>query len=276
MSNKSKPAAKDSNGVDDKIDDDAKEDRPSHATAKYLYQVLLIASLIGNGALALRSAWNTERLNAISEQKTTVEIANAKLQAEKTSLDTQLLRIASTPSLSLSRLRYALRTFAQQQKKGALVPFLSNVKEVRIVQNEAFFALERGLKALHRGTSSAGTVEFLMVANVGNVPALSVVAKNEGGAPHEMGDLLPNSVLLIPIEYTDGKSTTIPAKIALFQFDSSTANGHLQQQIPVPPPTVQSWVPTLDEVRGIGRALTTDDDTHLLDAVSPSSRKPPK
>jgi hypothetical protein len=236
---------------------------------KTSYQIILTVSIILNGILAVLTYQDKRTLNKLTEQKTSLEL-------DKTRLENQILQGSTSPSLSYFRLQYDLHTLASQLRKNMLVP-LDGIKDSRIVENELFGNLERGLGALSRQPSAKRNVTFLVMHNIGSVTAFASTAKMADGRLIPLGDILPGSALLIPLEY-DGPelagSKKTASAIASLQFQVALGTAQVSRESPVPPPTAQTWTPVFSDLRGIGRAVVTDGrDERTVDLLKKSGRK---
>lgn len=234
--------------------------------ANRIYQILLIFSLVLNGVLALRSQWNTERVRNLNDEK-------MQLDVKKTELENQLLLAKNLPTFSFFRLRYELGTFYSQLKQGKLLPFLSKVEDYRIIQNELLDSVELRLKTHSDRYEARQTITFLVVMNVSTAPAYSIRVEISNIPSIEVGDLMPGAVLLFPTEYEIERQNPVKRSIVIssLHYEVMSGTDRKPYHIIVPPAVAQSWVPILENIRGIGRALTIDEPDHLK-KVLPKSR----
>lgn len=245
----------------------APAESPAERRAKYVYQLLLIVSLVFNGILAWRTLRNAESIGVLNEAKT-------RLEVEKTRLDAQVLTLKNMPVFTSSLLRYDLPTFAAQLKKGQLVPFLSSTHDFRIIDNSVFSTLEQGLKKFQRGSGGEAVVSFFMLANVGQGAAFATTAVGREGSLIQIGDVFPNGIVLIPESYGAPMEQLTRAPVfESIRFEvAGGATGRVSHEVTLPPPAAQAWVPLLQQVRGIGRA-TVGDDSRRIRSILPGSEK---
>jgi hypothetical protein len=228
---------------------------PFERRTKLVYQVLLVLSLVGNGALALRNQANSERLAALTEQKT--------------SLEAKLLNARSLPAFSFSRVRYEVGKFDEQVRKGQLVPFLEGVKDYRIIENSVFQRLQKGMQSRN---DRQDLVTLLLVVNVGEASAASLRARRGESSTLDLGELRPNAAILIPVEYAPHRAPRQPVREATpvaLGYQSALLPG-TQHEVAIPPPSAQSWVPTIGKLQGVSRSAVTEGNAHLTDILPPA------
>jgi hypothetical protein len=234
----------------------------SERRTKYLYQVLLIVSLVVNGALALRGQWASEQLNQTNKEK-------SKLEALKISLEAELLREKNTPTLIASRLQYEAGMFAAQLKRENLLPFLQNTKDYRIVDNEVLSAFIKENDFPASASARHGAVTFIVIANIGAANAYQLTARSTDGKDLPLGDLLAGGAILIPTDYKNraGSVKSLSQNPSIVRFHSHSNAAIPLKELLIPAAAAQSWVPTTANIRGIGRASEGKQDGHILDIL---------
>jgi len=109
--------------------------------------------------------------------------------------------------------------------------------------------------------------EFIMIRNMGASIASNVRIKDESGAELSLGDVSPGITFFVPISFTQRqpfKESKIKSKYQKLEYQFVTLGKPSIVQQEIRKKTSRSWIPSFDSMFGVGHALITDKNDHLL------------
>ena len=111
-------------------------------------------------------------------------------------------------------------------------------------------------------------VTFIAVRNDGKSVAQDVRLVTERVDQQvSLGNIHPGFMKLIPLQMVRSQphlEKTESRRFTKCVYTDATADGDVQHELVVRPPSEVSWIPSLDALRGVGRALVTSDNEHLF------------
>jgi len=111
-------------------------------------------------------------------------------------------------------------------------------------------------------------ITFITLRNDGKSLAQDVKLITErGDQTLLLGNISPGTVKLIPIHFVRTQPIIEKSESRRFikcMYTAASADGAVQHEVAVTPRSEASWIPSLDSVRGVGRALVSSDNEYLL------------
>lgn len=156
-----------------------------------------------------------------------------------------------------------------------MVP-IDGIKDSRVIDNELFTEINSALGNSATATTSRRSATFLVIHNTGNIVAYAMSARMVDGKTLSIGDIMPGSAVLIPVEY---HGSEVPGAVATLtpitavKYQIMLGDHALWRDRQVPPPVTMAWTPIDSTLHGIGRGLVSDDaNQHTENLLRKSGR----
>jgi hypothetical protein len=111
-------------------------------------------------------------------------------------------------------------------------------------------------------------VTFITIRNDGKSVAQNVMLVAEhGGENLLIGNIHPGTIKLIPMHFVRSQpqvEKTEPRRFTKYVYTVAGEDGLVQRETEVTARSEASWTPSLDTLRGVGRALVSSDNEHLF------------
>ena len=130
---------------------------------KYIYQIILVASLGLNVVFSVMAYRDKSRLS--------------ELEIEKHTIENRLLVAEHLPAFSSFRLIYDIGALDKFLRSHEQPPFLNGNRIYRFLENDAYLAAKSDLGNLKKGRTSS-RVTFLILANTHDSTAYAVTANS--------------------------------------------------------------------------------------------------
>lgn len=242
-------------------------EKGSKTNPKSINSIVTIISLIINLILAIVSGYSAFRASKLENEKKKVEIEKSKIEKERQSIEKELFLEKNTPHLSTLYLITKIETLHAFIKSKESFPFAHQVERYRIFENSNFEQIRKDIKKLSRKLNVSGNIQFLVILNSSDINAFNTKLIKFGDEIVECGTIESHTALLIPIYYSksEGVTTKISSLYKSIKYDSKTRGLENNFVENIKSPVNPSWIPTLGDLRGWGRASTKKDDSHLED-----------
>ena len=235
-----------------------------------VYNFFLTVSLIVNVALAIFSGYSAFRAATLENEKGKIEVEKGRIEKQRQQVEQELFVEKNIPHLSTFYLITSINALESFTKSKEQFPFAQQVRRYRILETEAFDRLSADIKRLPKKANLTGTVHFLVIVNPGEINAYDAELQKFDSTKVAAGTIEPHSALLVPIYYkeNDDLHAKITPLFAALQYDSKAGDLQRHHAENIENPVNPSWVPTLGDLRGWGRAKPSEDNSHLKNLLS--------
>lgn len=229
------------------------------------YAFFLTVSLIVNIILAIFSGYSGFRTAGLENEKKKIEVEKGLIEKERKQIEQELFIEKNIPHLSTFYLITSIDALNSFIKSKESFPFAQQIRRYRILETEPFARLSADMEKLRRKAHLGGTAHFLVVVNSGEINAYDAKLQKFDSATVAAGTIEPHSALLIPIyyEHNDDQHTQITPLYTSLAYDSKAGDFQRHYAETIQGPVNTSWVPTLGDLRGWGRAKPAEDNSHL-------------
>lgn len=237
--------------------------------AKSVYNLFLTISLIVNVVLASFSGYSAFKTSTLEDEKRKMELEKGKIEQSRLNIEQELLIEKNTPHLSTFYLITKIESLHAFLESKQPFPYAQQVERYRILENEKFQQLSSEMKNFRENKNITATIHFLVIVNSGEINAYNTQLLTFNGDSVRTGTIELHSALLIPIYYNKINSlrTEITPLFKSLAYDSKVGDLEHHFSENIKDPVSPSWVPTLGDLRGWGRATTKNDDSYLKDLL---------
>jgi hypothetical protein len=151
---------------------------------------------------------------------------------------------------------------------GHSASLIENIPHPRFVENEVGAELYSIIEDTNEVRPLEGIVtEFITLRNTGDSVASNVRVRDESGDDLALGDAPPGVTFFLPVLFTRRqpfKESGIKSDYQEFEYQFVVLGESRTVRQDVRPRTTTSWIPSFDSMLGVGRALITEKNDHLL------------
>jgi hypothetical protein len=246
-------------------------DKMGDLRMRRVYQILLVASIIGNIVLSFATYFNKVHSERLDDEKKALDNKFAELTLQRAALENRIQIYNNSPTFSIFRLIYEMNSFSRFIDSHTQPPFLSDNKNFRIIENSIYENVKRDLTLIHRQQRLRSQLKLLVIANTSSSPAFALKITLADSSIVELGDVEPHTAVLIPVTYKkdDNSPNTGSDNFSQLIYDVRLGGDSAHQNLPIPGPVTTSWTPLLTDPAGVGRASVDDDRDKRLDETLP-------